>query len=97
MVGSSWRFLTYLHLDADVQYSSSMYAYTVRSADPGDLSKVPCFWTANVRLACDLKAFSPLKGEVFVAGENVFNRDYEYFPGYTMPGAMVYVGCRWKF
>ena len=97
VIGSSWRFLTYLHLDTDVQYSSSMYAYTVRSADPGDLSKVPCFWTANVRLACDLEAFSSLKGEVFVAGENVFNRDYEYFPGYAMPGAMVYVGCRWKF
>ncbi len=97
VVGASWRFLEHLHLDADVEYSSSMYAYTVRSADPSDLSKVPCFWTANVRLACDLEAFSPLDGEVYLAGENVFNRHYEYFPGYEMPGAMIYVGCKLRF
>ncbi len=96
-VGASWRFLTHLHLDADVEYSSSMYAYTVRSADPSDLSKVPCFWTANIRLACDLKAFSPLDGEVYVAAENVFNRRYEYFPGYEMPGTMLYAGWRLRF
>lgn len=97
VVGASWRFLTYLHLDADVEYSSPMYAYTVRSADPADLAKVPCFWTANIRLACDLKAFSPLDGEVYVAAENAFNRHYEYFPGYEMPGTMVYIGCKLKF
>jgi outer membrane cobalamin receptor len=74
-----------------------MYAYTARSEKPNELSKVPCWWTANVRLACDLKAFSSLNGEIYIAGENVFNRDYEYFPGYEMPGAMVYAGCRWKF
>ena len=97
VVGASWRFLTHLHLDADVEYSSSMYAYTTRSGDPADLAKVPCFWTANVRLACDLAAFSSLDGEIYVAGENVCNRHYEYFPGYEMPGAMVYVGCKLKF
>ncbi|MBR1920412.1 MAG: TonB-dependent receptor plug domain-containing protein, partial [Kiritimatiellae bacterium] len=97
VVGASWRFLTFLHLDADAEYSSSMHAYTTRSADPEDLSKVPCFWTANVRLACNLAAFSPLDGEIYVAGENVFNRKYEYFPGYEMPGAMVYVGCKLRF
>jgi iron complex outermembrane receptor protein len=74
-----------------------MYAYTARSEKPDDLSKVSCWWTANVRLACELKAFSPLDGEIYIAGENVFDRDYEYFPGYEMPGAMVYAGCRWKF
>ena len=97
VVGASWRFLECLHLDADVEYSSSMHAYTVRSADPSELSKIPCFWTANIRLACDLEAFSPLDGEMYVAGENVFNRRYEYFPGYEMPGAMLYVGCRLRF
>lgn len=38
-----------------------------------------------------------LDGEVYIAGENVFDRHYEYFPGYEMPGAMVYVGLRLKF
>ena len=97
VVGSSWRFLKYLRFEADIEYSSSMYAYTARSEKPNELSKVPCWWTANVRLACDFKAFSPLDGEIYIAGENIFNRDYEYFPGYEMPGAMVYAGCRWKF
>ena len=97
VLGASWRFLEYWHLDADVNYSSSMYAYSTRSSNPSDLSKVPCFWTANVRLACDLAAFLPLDGEIYVAGENIFNRDYEYFPGYEMPGAMIYTGIRLKF
>ena len=97
VVGGSWRFLEYWHLDADVKYSSSMYAYSTRSADPSDLSKVPCYWTLNVRLACDLQAFSPLDGEIYLAGENVLNRRYEYFPDYEMPGAMVYVGVKLKF
>ena len=36
-------------------------------------------------------------GEVYVAAENAFNRHYEYFPGYEMPGTMVYIGCKLKF
>ena len=97
VIGSSWRFLEYLKLEADIEYSSSMYAYTARSERPNELSKVSCWWSANIRLSCDLKAFLPFDGEIYIAGENVFDRDYEYFPGYAMPGAMVYAGCRWKF
>ncbi len=97
VLGASWRFAKYLHLDVDAEYSSSMYAYTARSESPSDLAKVGAFWTANARLALDLAAFSPLDGEIYLAAENVFNRKYEYFPGYEMPGVMLYVGMKLRF
>ena len=74
-----------------------MYAYTARSESPSDLAKVGAFWTANARLALDLAAFSPRDGEIYLAAENVFNRKYEYFPGYEMPGVMLYVGMKLRF
>lgn len=96
-IGVSWRMSERLHLDVDTQYSSSMYAYATRSANPSSLSKVSAFWTLNVRLALDIDAFAPCGGEIYVACENVFDRHYEYFPGYEMPGAMIYTGVKLRF
>lgn len=96
-LGASWKFLDYLHLDVDAQYVDKMYAYTARSSSPSDLSQVPRFWIANVRLALDTRVVLPIDGEWFVACENVFDRRYEYFPGYVMPGAMFYAGMKIKF
>ena len=97
VVGASWRFLEHLRLDVDTEYSSSMYAYSSRSENPDDLAKIHAFWTANARFAVDLAAFSPLDGEIYIAAENAFNRKYEYFPGYEMPGVMFYMGTKIRF
>ena len=53
--------------------------------------------SANARFAVDLEAFSPLDGEIYIAAENAFNRKYEYFPGYEMPGVMFYTGTKIRF
>ncbi|WP_411275694.1 hypothetical protein [Diaphorobacter sp. LI3] len=37
------------------------------------------------------------KGEVFVALENIFDRDYAYRPGYPMPGRSAQVGLTASF
>lgn len=96
-VGASWRIFEHLHLDADAEYVSSQYAYSSRAVSVADLEKVAAYWTANTRLALDLRAFCPLDGEIYVSGENIFNRHYEYFPGYPMPGAMMYTGIKVRF
>ena len=52
----------------------------------------------NTRLAVPLESLtSALRGEAFVALENLADRDYEYYPGYPMDGIMWYVGCRLTF
>jgi iron complex outermembrane receptor protein len=37
------------------------------------------------------------KGEVFLAVENLFDRDYEYRPGYAMPGISGQLGLSASF
>ena len=44
-----------------------------------------------------LDSFSPFDGEIYVSAENLTNADYEYYPGYPMPGIMWYVVCKFKF
>jgi iron complex outermembrane receptor protein len=38
-----------------------------------------------------------MAGEVYVAGENLTDTDYEYRPNYPMPGATCMVGIQLKF
>ena len=38
-----------------------------------------------------------LDGEIYLAGENLTDADYEYLPGYPMPGATVMAGFRVAF
>ena len=35
--------------------------------------------------------------EIYVAGENLTDSDYQYRPGYPMPGASVMAGLGWGF
>jgi outer membrane cobalamin receptor len=63
----------------------------VYDASTGDLKDTIQLKTKNP------KALAVVDGEVYVAAENAFNRHYEYFPGYEMPGTMVYIGCKLKF
>ena len=96
--GASWQAFDYLRLDLDAQYVTSQYAYSVRAnPDPATLEKLNDFLVFNARAALDLRAFSKLDGELYVAAENFTNQDYEYFPGYPMPGIVWYVGTKLKF
>ena len=96
-LGASWRLCEYVHLDVDAEYVAKMYSYTSRAAEVKDLAEVSAFWTMNVRLALDTRVCLPIDGEWYVAVENVLNRHYEYFPGYEMPGTMLYCGMKIRF
>lgn len=96
-LGASCRLAEYLRLDLDAEYVAKMFAYSTRASDVGDLAEVAGFWTVNLRLALDTRVCLPIDGEWYIALENVFNRTYEYFPDYEMPGIMAYCGWRIKF
>ena len=75
-----------------------MYAYSVRaSSDAADLTELKEGVLINARLSVPLESFSPVAGELFVALENLADRNYEYYPGYPMDGIMWYVGTRIQF
>lgn len=96
-LGASYRVFEYLTVDCDTEYVAKMYAYSTRASEVDDLAEVAGFWTANLRLALDTRFCLPLDGEWYVALENLFNRKYEYFPDYEMPGIMVYCGMKLRF
>jgi len=94
--GASYQVARYVRWDVDSEDVASQYAYSMRATDP-TLNKLDSYVTLNTRVSLDLKAFSSLKGELYVAVENLGDADYEYFPGYPMPGVMWYTGMKLKF
>jgi outer membrane cobalamin receptor len=51
----------------------------------------------NRKLSYALFSECCFKGEVFLAGENLIDRDYEYQPGYPMSGITRMVGVSFRF
>jgi iron complex outermembrane receptor protein len=87
----SWRF------SADVLYQNSMFVLNRARADGAvNTSKVDAFTVVNARAAYAIPAFGP-RGEVFVALENLLDRDYQYRPGYPMPGVSAQVGVNLSY
>lgn len=96
-LGASYRFLTYCHFDVDTEFVDKMYAYSTRAAQVSDLEEVKAYWTLNARFAVDTRVLVPLDGEWYVAFDNILDQRYSYFPGYEMPGLMVYTGLKFRF
>ena len=96
--GGTWTICPYLKWTLDGQFIDRMYAYSVRaSSDAADLTELKEGVLINTRLSVPLESFSPVAGELFVALENLADRNYEYYPGYPMDGIMWYVGTRIQF
>lgn len=94
--GASYQLTRHLRWDADCEYVTSQYAYSMRTLDPV-LQKLDGFFVLNTRLALDLQAISSLHGELSLALENLGDTSYAYFPGYPMPGVMAYAGMKVRF
>ena len=81
-----------IRLSVDAQYRSEVWALN-RSRMIGSVNneKVGSFTVVNSRLSYAVPQLGK-KGEVFVAIENLFDREYSYRPGYEMPGRWAQVG-----
>ena len=96
--GGSWKICDWLRWDLDGQYIGSMNSHTVRVAsERDDLRRLDDAFIFNTRLAVPLKSFSRFDGDIYLSLENLTNQHYEYYPGYEMPGVMVYTGVKFKF
>lgn len=81
----------------DAQYQSAVWALSrARGSDASNTERVPGFAIANLRAAYPLPALGN-KGEIFIAVENLFDRDYAYRPGYPMAGRSAQVGISASF
>lgn len=86
-----------VRLALDAQHQSQTYVFSnARRAGSTNTEKVPGFTVANMRLSYPLPALGK-KGEVFVAVENLFDKNYAYRPGYPMPGRWGQVGLAASF
>lgn len=76
----------------DAQYQSAVWALNrSRTAGVVNTERVAGFTVANVRASYPMSALGK-KGEVFLAVENLFDRNHAYRPGYPMPGRYAQIG-----
>ena len=95
--GATWRITYRLTLNLDGSYLSSQYAGAqARANGAPNVEHVGAFALLNARLAWAIDKLGE-RSEVFVAGENLLDRDYRYRPGYPMPGIGGSVGLKVKF
>ena len=96
--GATWQLSSRLTLNIDGSYVSSQYADSqARANGAPNRERVTAYALLNARLAYRLVDRNGRdRGEVFLAGENLLDRDYRYRPGYPMMGIGGTIGLRWK-
>ena len=97
--GLNWRFLDVFTLNIDAQYVNDMYVNSrARRAAAVDTTRVDDYTVVNGKLSYAFASNEgKLSGSVFLAGENLTDTDYEYRPGYPMPGINGMAGVNLKF
>jgi iron complex outermembrane receptor protein len=103
--GVNWTFLNHFRFYIDMQYLRDLYQGT--SARSGTFNfgqltrrdKLDDITLANARLSYrfDYRPLRLTDSEIFLAVNNIFNQEYEYAKGYTMPGTTVFGGFSIKF
>ena len=97
--GMSWRFLKGFKLNLDCQYVDEMHVDAqARRQSAENTATVDSYFLVNGKLSYAFVVGARGQNvEVFLAGENLTNANYEYLPGYPMPGATGMVGVTFKF
>ncbi len=92
--GVLWRFLQHFKLSLDgTRVSKTHVNPQTRRLDDENRDTVDGYLLVNGKLSYDLdRFFSTYHGELFLAGENLTDVDYEYQPEYEMPGINFMVG-----
>jgi outer membrane cobalamin receptor len=83
-------------LALDAQYQSDVYALNRNRNQTPNTDKVDSYTVVNLRASYPVQSLGK-KGEVFLAVENLFDQNYEYRPGYQMPGISGQVGFSASF
>jgi iron complex outermembrane receptor protein len=94
--GMNWRFRDRCKLSLDGSYVSSIHVYSrARRLGTANSETVDSYCLLNGKFSYGFEvASAKLKGQFFVAGENLADVDYEYQPGYPMPGINAMAGVQ---
>jgi len=103
--GVKWTFLENFRLFMDMQHLRDLYQGTAARSSTFNftrltrIDKLDDITLVNARVSYHFK-YMPLRlgdSEIFLAVNNIFNQDYEYAKGYTMPGITAFAGFSMKF
>jgi iron complex outermembrane receptor protein len=97
--GLNWRIAPGWLQSADGVYVSSMHeASEARVAGATNPTVVGAHFLLNARLARRFSwgARHASRGEFYIAGENLTDRDFAYQPGYPIPGINLVMGLRFE-
>jgi len=98
-LGGNLRFMKRFQLSVDMEAVDERYTANPRftplsQASKSQLGKTEAYTIANAKLSYYLGKFggSSQGSHLFLAVENLTGTDYEYRPGYPMPGVTAFVG-----
>jgi len=97
--GLGWNAWKGLHIDLDGEYVSTMHTGSwARTSNASNPSTVEGFYLMNARLKYDIYV-KALETHIspYIYIENITNTDYEYQPGYPMPGISTIGGVSFVF
>jgi len=85
---TTYRFLTQFKLNVDCQYVDHQNALSRgRNFNAVNASRIDSYFLLNAKLSYDFKLpFWDRGGQIFLAGQNLTDADYQQVPGYPMPG-----------
>ncbi len=97
--GVNWQFKENFRISLDCEYVDKMHVDAqLRKQGAKNSTTVDSYFLLNGRFGYTFHIPSfPLEGEAFLAIENLTNTDYEYLPGYPMPGTTAMLGINLKF
>lgn len=97
--GLVYCFLDGFRLSVDGSWMSEMYVHSqVRKKGAVNSDEVDSYFLANTKLSYTFTPESQgYEATVYVAGENITDEDYEYLPGYPMPGINFMLGASITF
>jgi len=97
--GVNYRFLEKFRISLDAQYVDEQFV-TSRARLEGtvNVDKVDSYFLLNGKLTYDFTLpYGNMKGQAYLAGENLTDTDYEQKKGYPMPGTSGMVGVLLRF
>lgn len=94
--GVSWKPNERWRVNVDGQYVSELFTQNPRF--PGPEGEVDSYWLFNGRVSCDVTPPDcDVRTTLYATVENIFDEDYEYRPGYPMPGTTLMTGFDIRF
>lgn len=97
--GFNWEFVRNARLSMDGQYVSGMNVTSqARREGAVNETEVDSYYLVNGKISYLVRPRAhPLDIELFVSGENLTDKSYEYRPGYPMPGINGMAGLTFSF